>query len=139
MLRGSGLDGFSGMLPVQGKYCRPLLDVTKDEIVQYAETNNIPFCIDPSNATSLRGKIRDILHIGPPMVRQYIVFLKVHALWLWILILQQHTNEYWEAWKPWLFGIPVPINGSSPHPNSCVKKIFTISKYTDTIQTTRQF
>ena len=26
MLRGSGLDGVSGMLPVQGRYCRPMLN-----------------------------------------------------------------------------------------------------------------
>ena len=60
MLRGSGLDGVSGMLPVQGKYCRPMLNVQKDEIISYAKLHQIPFVDDPSNSKSMRGKLREI-------------------------------------------------------------------------------
>ena len=60
LLRGSGLDGASGMLPVQGKYCRPMLNVQKEEIIEYATSHHIPFVDDPSNSKSMRGKLREI-------------------------------------------------------------------------------
>ena len=60
LLRGSGLDGASGMLPVQGRYCRPMLNVQKEEIIEYATSHHIPFVDDPSNPKSMRGKLREI-------------------------------------------------------------------------------
>ena len=109
MLRGSGLDGVSGMLPVQGKYCRPLLGVTKEEITQYAISHHIPFCNDPSNSDSLRGKIRQIFSqldtLHGSSIRCFAQSSR--SLALDSDFLQQHINFYWENWKPWLKGIPV--------------------------------
>ncbi|MEG1751731.1 MAG: tRNA lysidine(34) synthetase TilS [Clostridia bacterium] len=50
LLRGAGLSGASGMKPVRdGKYVRPILDVSKDEIELYLLQNDIPYVMDQSN------------------------------------------------------------------------------------------
>jgi tRNA(Ile)-lysidine synthase len=56
LFRGSGLKGLSGMPPStafgQGKLVRPLLDVTKNAIIDYAEANQLVWIEDPSNQQS---------------------------------------------------------------------------------------
>ncbi|NOU21089.1 MAG: tRNA lysidine(34) synthetase TilS [Methyloglobulus sp.] len=53
LFRGSGLKGLSGMPPSmafgQGKLVRPLLDVSKNAIIDYAEANQLTWIEDPSN------------------------------------------------------------------------------------------
>lgn len=54
LAKGSGLDGLSGMRPVQameggGKIVRPLLDVPKADLVKLCGENDIPFVRDPTN------------------------------------------------------------------------------------------
>jgi tRNA(Ile)-lysidine synthase len=60
LLRGSGATGLSGMSPRSGLKVRPLLDVTRSEIVEYAESRQIAFREDRSNADRrfLRNRIR---------------------------------------------------------------------------------
>ena len=59
-LRGAGLNGLSGILPRRGKYIRPLLDVSREEIEEYADKNRLKFVRDSSNKSTkyLRNKIR---------------------------------------------------------------------------------
>lgn len=47
--RGSGIEGFSGIPVVRDQYIRPLLTVTRKEIVRYAKSNKIIFREDSSN------------------------------------------------------------------------------------------
>jgi tRNA(Ile)-lysidine synthase len=47
--KGTGIAGMHGILPQQGSIIRPLLAFTKEELVQYAKTNNIPWREDSSN------------------------------------------------------------------------------------------
>lgn len=59
-LRGSGIDGLKGM-EYKNKYIiRPLLDITRSEIEEYLDENNINARIDKSNYSTiyLRNKIR---------------------------------------------------------------------------------
>jgi tRNA(Ile)-lysidine synthase len=53
LFRGSGLKGLSGMPEImafgQGKLLRPLLDVSKNEIIDYAKTHGLKWIEDPSN------------------------------------------------------------------------------------------
>ena len=63
-LRGSGPAGLKGMLPARDStYIRPLLDVTRSEIVSFLEFHGIPFVKDPSNNDRryLRNRIRHSL------------------------------------------------------------------------------
>lgn len=49
IIRGSGLQGLTGMEKVSGHYVRPLLSYTKKQIIEYNQLNNIKYVIDSSN------------------------------------------------------------------------------------------
>lgn len=70
MVRGSGIDGMSGMRPKRGlvpgvEVIRPLLTVTRAEIESYLEKEGQAYCVDSTNADVgySRNKIR--CHILP--------------------------------------------------------------------------
>lgn len=60
LLRGSGIRGLQGMLPVNGELIRPLLCVDRQRIEQYAREHHIPYCQDESNQDPvfMRNRIR---------------------------------------------------------------------------------
>jgi tRNA(Ile)-lysidine synthase len=60
LLRGSGLQGVQGIPSYRGKIIRPFLLLTKNEILRYVETNQIPYVTDLSNlkGTYTRNRIR---------------------------------------------------------------------------------
>ncbi len=61
LARGSGLEGLAGMRPLHGDYIRPLLGLSKSEIIAYLNANNISFKLDASNSHAekyLRSRIR---------------------------------------------------------------------------------
>lgn len=93
LLRGAGLAGLRGILPVSDltrlrvgdsahragpavRLVRPLLEVTKDEILAYCQDNSLPFRFDRSNLdqTYFRNRIRydllPILETYNPNIRQ---------------------------------------------------------------------
>ena len=49
MIRGSGMKGLGGMLPVRGHIIRPLLCIKREEIEQYLSEKNIDYCTDATN------------------------------------------------------------------------------------------
>jgi tRNA(Ile)-lysidine synthase len=77
LLRGAGGIGLSGIPPVrQGRVIRPLLSITRSEILRHLTEGMIPFVEDPSNARTdyLRNRIRHellpILARYNPRIRQ---------------------------------------------------------------------
>lgn len=64
MMRGSSIQSFHGFSKIskQKDYfiVRPLLEYTKNQLLQYNEINHIPYCIDSSNASDVytRNRIR---------------------------------------------------------------------------------
>ncbi|MEN1760916.1 tRNA lysidine(34) synthetase TilS [Anoxynatronum sibiricum] len=60
LLRGSGLKGLGGMAPCNGKVIRPLLDVSRDEVMAYCTHHQLDFCQDETNEMpeATRNKIR---------------------------------------------------------------------------------
>lgn len=61
LLRGSGLKGLKGMLPIrEGKVIRPLIEAWKEEIEAFALENSIAYLLDSSNLEGdyLRNRIR---------------------------------------------------------------------------------
>ena len=60
LLRGSGIRGLRGIMPVNGNLIRPLLNISRQEIEQYIIEHNIPSCLDLSNQNTefLRNRIR---------------------------------------------------------------------------------
>ena len=49
LLRGSGIRGLRGIMPVNGNLIRPLLGCSKEEILLYLEQWNLTYAIDESN------------------------------------------------------------------------------------------
>ncbi len=72
LLRGSGMEGIKGMLPVREMcYIRPLLEISRKDIHKFLSSRNIPFLEDSSNNENmyLRNKIRH--HLIPILQEQY--------------------------------------------------------------------
>lgn len=69
LTRGTGLSGLSGIKSKNGYIIRPLLFATREEITNYAKTENIYFREDSSNAKTkyTRNKIR---HLVIPVLKQ---------------------------------------------------------------------
>jgi tRNA(Ile)-lysidine synthase len=70
LLRGAGMPGLRGIPPVrEGRYIRPLIETSREEIEEYALGNRIPFVTDSSNlkASYLRNRIR--LHLLPLLLQ----------------------------------------------------------------------
>jgi len=72
LLRGSGLKGLKGMLPIrEGRVIRPLLEVWKEEIEGFARENSISYLTDSSNLKGdyLRNRLR--LNLIPLIEQDY--------------------------------------------------------------------
>ena len=61
ILRGSGLEGLKGFLPKrEGKIIRPLIEISRPEIISFLKKSGLSYCQDNSNKSKmhLRNKIR---------------------------------------------------------------------------------
>lgn len=60
LIRGTGPDGLAGILPRSGNILRPLLEISKNQIKDYAIQNRIGFLEDPTNRSSryFRNRVR---------------------------------------------------------------------------------
>ncbi len=63
IIRGTGLDGLHGILPKRDHFIRPLLSVTKSELLEYLKQEGIPYKVDYTNEKTIytRNKIRHLL------------------------------------------------------------------------------
>ena len=60
IFQGTGIDGLAGIPADDGDLIRPLLDVSRADILEYADTENIPYVTDMTNETGdyRRNRIR---------------------------------------------------------------------------------
>lgn len=60
LIRGTGIKGLRSIMASNGLIIRPLLALTRNEIMAYLQENNIPYCIDNSNydRVYLRNRVR---------------------------------------------------------------------------------
>ena len=65
LVRGTGLKGLGGISPVRENIIRPMLTVTRQEVLAFLAEENIPYVTDSSNETDafLRNRIRH--HVMP--------------------------------------------------------------------------
>jgi tRNA(Ile)-lysidine synthase len=70
LLRGAGAAGLSAIPPVRGNIIRPLIESTRDEILEYLRAAGLTFVTDPSNAKSLYMRNRIRLELMP-VLKQY--------------------------------------------------------------------
>jgi len=71
-LRGAGITGLKGMLPVrQNFFIRPLLTVRRAEIENFCNEMNLPFRHDPSNFKPECGRNRIRLQLMPQLEKEF--------------------------------------------------------------------
>ena len=60
LIRGAGLQGLTGIPPRRGKFVRPLLGVTREQLAAYGAAHSIPYREDSSNENTdfLRNRLR---------------------------------------------------------------------------------
>lgn len=70
LVRGTGLKGLGGITPVRGNVIRPMLDITRQEIIEFLAEYSISYVEDSTNAGSdfLRNRIRH--DVMPLLVRE---------------------------------------------------------------------
>ena len=69
LIRGTGLKGLGGITPVNGKLIRPMLEITRQEVLAFLDEYHLAYITDSSNETDtfLRNRIR---HHVMPLLRQ---------------------------------------------------------------------
>src|SRR5215211_2625466 len=65
LARGAGLRGLSGIPPVRGRLVRPLIERTRQEVLEYLESLDQPYRTDPTNLTGKYARNRVRLEILP--------------------------------------------------------------------------
>jgi len=60
LIRGTGIKGLRSVMPINGRVIRPLLSLTRDDIMAYLQENEVTYCIDNSNydPVYLRNRVR---------------------------------------------------------------------------------
>lgn len=71
LIRGSGTAGLAGIYPAKDKIIRPLLAVSKKEILQYCLRQGLPYALDKSNFEPLYDRNRIRLELLPEIQRKY--------------------------------------------------------------------
>jgi len=69
LLRGTGLKGLGGIVPVNGNVIRPMLGITRQEVLAFLEEYHIPYVEDSTNEENeyLRNRLR---HFVVPLLEQ---------------------------------------------------------------------
>ena len=65
LARGAGLRGLAGIPPVRGRVCRPLIERTRREILEYLRGLGQPYRTDPTNLTGKYARNRVRLEVLP--------------------------------------------------------------------------
>ncbi|HET7271143.1 MAG TPA: tRNA lysidine(34) synthetase TilS [Rubrobacter sp.] len=71
LARGSGLRGLAGIPPVRGKIQRPLIEITRLEILDYLQELDQPYRTDPTNLTGKYARNRVRLEVLPILEELY--------------------------------------------------------------------
>lgn len=69
LVRGTGLKGLGGVTPVRGRIIRPMLDITRQEVLAFLQEYHLSFITDSSNNADdfLRNRLR---HRVMPLLKQ---------------------------------------------------------------------
>ena len=69
LVRGTGLKGLGGIAPVNGNIVRPMLEVTREDVLAFIAEYNLSYVTDSSNETDLflRNRLR---HTVLPLLKQ---------------------------------------------------------------------
>jgi tRNA(Ile)-lysidine synthase len=71
LLRGSGTAGLAGIYPIKDQIIRPLLSVSKKEILEYCRAKGLPYALDKSNLEPLYDRNRIRIELLPELEKKY--------------------------------------------------------------------
>ncbi|MBF0538386.1 MAG: tRNA lysidine(34) synthetase TilS [Nitrospirae bacterium] len=69
LIRGAGLTGLAGIAPTRGRFIRPLIDVSRWEILQYLNECSQTYCLDSSNLKDIYLRNRLRIHLMPQLTQ----------------------------------------------------------------------
>jgi tRNA(Ile)-lysidine synthase len=65
LLRGAGSAGLAGIPPVRGRFIRPLIETTREQVLEHLAQSRLAFVTDPSNTKPLYTRNRIRLELIP--------------------------------------------------------------------------
>lgn len=70
LIRGTGLRGLGGITPASETVIRPMLDITREEILAFLDEYSVPYVTDSSNSSDqfLRNRVRH--HVMPLLAKE---------------------------------------------------------------------
>jgi tRNA(Ile)-lysidine synthase len=71
LLRGAGLRGLAGIHPIAGAYIRPLIDVTRAEVIEFLRARGLPWREDSSNLDPRFARNRIRRSLLPQLAREW--------------------------------------------------------------------
>ncbi len=71
IIRGTGIDGLSAMSFEKDNLIRPMLNVSRDEIMNYLHDNNYEYCIDITNTQDIYGRNKIRLNLIPYLEQNF--------------------------------------------------------------------
>ena len=71
IIRGTGIDGLSAMSFKKDNLIRPMLNVSRDEIMNYLHENNYEYCIDITNTQDIYGRNKIRLNLIPYLEKNF--------------------------------------------------------------------
>ena len=134
-LRGTGLKGLTGIPAQNGKVIRPLLDFSREDILNYARENNLKWREDASNQSThyLRNAIRlkvmpELLALRPKLLEEFGHTLE-HLQGAQALIESHLLNIKPHLIKETLNGFELPIEAWRPLQNKKIYLFYLLSPY----------
>lgn len=71
VIRGTGIDGLSAMSFKKNNLIRPMLNVSRIEIINYLHENNYEYCIDITNTQDIYGRNKIRLNLIPYLEKNF--------------------------------------------------------------------
>lgn len=94
IFRGTGIDGLEGIKVVNNGIVRPLLNVSKEEILEYIKANNITYVEDETNSDTLYTR-NFIRHKVLPLIKEK--YPKVEDSICRLATISQDINAYFDS------------------------------------------
>ncbi len=105
LLRGSGVEGLRGIVPVrEGIFIRPLLDITREEIMDFLKARSLEFRKDSSNLSTAFQRNRLRHQLIPELKKNYNPRLDEHLGRLGEIVRLEDefiNTLVWETLKTW--------------------------------------
>ena len=87
MVRGTGLKGLGAISPVNGQLIRPMLNVTRQDVMAFIDEYHLQYVQDSSNDTDvfLRNRLRH--HVMPLLKQEIRELSRIFPAWRFVCVM----------------------------------------------------